>query len=298
MKWLLKTIEERSIARLDRVLGFPRERRRFLKAHGYPLNLENPSTFNEKICWKKVFDRNPLLPIVADKLKVRDYIREVLGAAEAESVLIPLLQVVRDPSALDLESLPDQFVIKSNHGSGNNLLVRDKSQFDQTAFEFEAEKWLNAPYGERNHEWAYQQIPRSILVEPLLQDRQGHIPADYKFSMMHGRCAFIQVDQDRFGEFSRSIFDVDWRQLDVEWKRKRGPAVEKPGSFDRMLALAEALSSAFDYIRVDFYSLDDRVYIGELTNYPARGRGCITPRRFDEQWGALWTLDRRADKDV
>ncbi|MHA7878151.1 MAG: ATP-grasp fold amidoligase family protein [Saccharospirillum sp.] len=290
MKWTLKTWEERTIAYLDRLLGFPREKRRFLKAHGYPLNLQQPRTFNEKLCWKKIYDRNPVLPVIADKLRVRDYIRNQLGSAEAEDVLIPLLQVMDVPEALDLDALPEQFVIKSNHGSGHNWLVRSKAEFTMNAFVELAEKWLKAPYGDRNHEWAYQQIPRKILVEPLLQDDAGHIPADYKFSMMNGRCVFVQVDQDRYGEFTRSLFSPDWQWLDVAWKRKQGPDLPKPANLERMLALAAQLAKPFDYIRVDFYSLGARVYIGELTNYPARGRGRITPSRFDEHWGAQLQL--------
>ncbi|MEX1057315.1 MAG: ATP-grasp fold amidoligase family protein, partial [Natronospirillum sp.] len=134
MKWLLRTWEEQLVCWLDRLLGFPRERKRFLTAQGYPLNLHAPVSFNEKICWKKIYDRSPVLPVIADKYRVRDYIRGVLGDAEADQVLIPLLAVVDNPEALDFAALPNQFVIKSNHGSGHNLIVSDKSKVDYPAF--------------------------------------------------------------------------------------------------------------------------------------------------------------------
>lgn len=290
MKWLLRTWEEQLVAGLDRLLGFPRERKRFLKAHGYPLNLKNPTSFNEKICWKKIYDRNPLLPVIADKYRVRDYVKEVLGEAEANAVLIPLLAVADKPEDLDMSALPNQFVVKSNHGSGNNIIVTDASAFDHDAFIKDAQSWLKAPYGVRNHEWAYTQIPRKILVETLLLDEEGSIPADYKFSMIHGKCVFVQVDQGRYGSFTRSLFDADWQYLDVAWKREKGPSMPPPAQLQKMLDMAEKLSAGFDYIRVDFYALKDRIYLGELTNYPARGRGRISPTEFDFDVGKHWML--------
>lgn len=290
MKWWLRTWEEQLVAGLDRMLGFPRERKRFLKAHGYPLNLKQPTSFNEKICWKKIYDRNPILPVIADKYRVRDYVKSVLGEAEAERILIPLLAVADRPEDIDFEALPNQFVVKSNHGSGNNLIVTDKSQFDQAAFMQEVEGWLKAPYGLRNHEWAYTQIPRKIMVETLLLDQGGSIPADYKFSMIHGTCSFIQVDQGRYGNFTRALFDANWQYLDVAWKRAQGAQLPPPARLDDMLALAERLSAEFDYIRVDFYALNDRIYLGELTNYPARGRGRFKPAEFDFEVGRRWSL--------
>ncbi|MEX1057136.1 MAG: ATP-grasp fold amidoligase family protein, partial [Natronospirillum sp.] len=154
----------------------------------------------------------------------------------------------------------------------------------------EARGWLKAPYGLRNHEWAYTQIPRKIMVEALLLDESGSIPADYKFSMIHGECAFVQVDNDRFGHFTRSLFDADWRYLDVAWKREKSGDLPRTANFDRMLALAKKLAKDFDYIRVDFYSVNDRVYVGELTNYPGRGRNRFTPIEFDWEVGQRWSI--------
>lgn len=290
LKCYLRNLEERLVAGLDRLLGFPRERRRFMRAHGYALNLRNPKSFNEKICCKKLFDRNPLVAQVADKLGMRNYVRQCLGEQSGEAVLIPLLAVLDKPEQLDLASLPDGFVIKSTHGSGNNLIVTDKSTFDRTAFLQQARQWMAADYGLRNHEWAYTQIERKLIIEALLVDEQGAIPADFKFSMIHGECAFIQVDQGRFGSFRRSLFDADWNYLDVFYKRTQGDDLPRPANLDRMVDLARQLSAPFDYIRVDFYSIGQQVYVGELTNYPARGRGRISPTEFDFKIGDRWTL--------
>ncbi|MEX2367141.1 MAG: ATP-grasp fold amidoligase family protein [Pseudohongiellaceae bacterium] len=293
MKWLLRTWEEKLVAGLDRMLGFPRERKRFLKAHGYPLNLKNPTSFNEKICWKKIYDRNPLLPIIADKYRVRDYVRKVLGEAEANAVLIPLLTVVDKPEELDIAALPNQFVVKSNHGSGNNLIVKDKSSFDFESFSKLADAWLREPYGIRNHEWAYRHVERKIMVEQLLLSSSGDIPADYKFCMIHGKCEFIKLDNDRFNNFTSTLYDAHWNKLNVRWRRPQAESLPPPRRLNDMLRVAQNLSKDLDFIRVDFYVMGEQFYIGELTNYPVRGRGKFTPTQFDIDLGKNWLLDAR-----
>ncbi|MEX1214276.1 ATP-grasp fold amidoligase family protein [Saccharospirillum sp.] len=290
MKWTLRTWEEQLVAGLDRLLGFPRERKRFYKAHGYPLNLKEPTSFNEKICWKKIYDRDPLVPVIADKYRVRDYVREVLGEAEANSILIPLLAVADKPEDLDISVLPDQFVVKSNHGSGNNLLVFDKSKFDFQAFIKEANTWLKAPYGIRNHEWAYSHIDRKIMVEQLLLEQSGSIPSDYKFCMIHGECAFIKVDKSRFNNFTSTLYDSSWNKLKVDWRRPQDDYSPAPQQLEKMLEIARALSKKLDFIRVDYYVLGDHFYLGELTNYPVRGRGKFNPTEFDFEMGRRWVL--------
>lgn len=293
MKWLLRTWEEHVVAGLDRLLGFPRERKRFLKAHGYPLNLKNPTSFNEKICWKKIYDRNPLLPVIADKYRVREYVKSVLGETEAERILIPLLAVVDRPEDLDIDALPDQFVVKSNHGSGNNLIVKEKSSFDVESFFKLANAWLLEPYGIRNHEWAYTHVERKIMVEQLLLDESGEVPADYKFCMIHGQCEFIKLDNDRFKNFTSTLYDSDWNKLDVRWRRPQAEYSPPPRHLKDMLRVAQSLSKDLDFIRVDFYVLGDRFYVGEMTNYPVRGRGKFSPTQFDIDLGKKWQVGSR-----
>jgi hypothetical protein len=294
MSSILKNFEERSIAFLDRKLGFPRERNRFLKAHGYPLNLEDPQSFNEKICYKKIYDRNPLLPIVADKYAVRDYLVKTLGPARAEPLLIPLLDHANHPNQLNLPKLPANCVIKSNHGSGNNIIIRNGVKPGIPTLTKTLIRWIREPYGLRNHEWAYTQMPRKILVEQLLLDSNANIPADYKMHIIHGKCAFTKVDNDRHNNFTSTLYDRDWNFLNVKWRRTIGEVQPKPIVYERMLELAEELAKPFDFIRIDFYVLDERIYFSEMTHYPSRGRGPFEPRDFDFKIGKLWRLDFKA----
>lgn len=291
VKIYLRRIEDTVLATVDKLLGYPLERKNFKKAHGYPLNLAAPQSFNEKICWKKIYDRNPLLPILGDKYAIRQHIINVLGPAVAEDILIPLLYVTEDPETIDFDRLPNSFVIKSNHGSGNNILVHDKSGLDRTAIVSECKAWLKMPYGVRAHEWAYEQTPRKILIETMLKDSAGQVPPDYKFSMIHSECAFIQVDCDRFGDFTRTLYDKFWNKIDVAWKRKPGAPIARPEKLEEMLALAKKLAGNLDYIRIDFYVMDGRIFLGEMTNYPARGRGKFTPQAYDFELGAKWNVN-------
>lgn len=290
-KLYLRRTEDAILAAFDKRFGYPLERRNFRKAHGYPFNLAAPRSFNEKICWKKLYDRNPLLPVLADKYAIRQHIVDVLGDAVAREILIPLLQVTEDPQAIDFDRLPTAFVVKSNHGSGHNLLVHDKSVADREAIIRACRVWLKTQYGVRAHEWAYENTPRKILLETMLKDASGQIPPDYKFSMIHGECVFIQVDCNRFGDFTRTLYDKDWNRIDVAWKRKAGAPIERPDKLEAMLALATKLSQGLDYIRIDFYVMDGAIFLGEMTNYPARGRGKFSPQSYDFELGDKWMVD-------
>ena len=143
-------------------------------------------------------------------------------------------------------------------------------------------------YGLRKREWAYVNIKRKLIIEPLLRDADGQLPDDYKFHMIHGKCAFIQVDRERFRHHSRTLYDPDWSLLPVSYQYRQGEKVEKPDQLDYMLDLARRLSRPFDYIRVDLYEIDGKVYFGELTNYPESGHGTFDPVSFDFELGKKW----------
>lgn len=293
MKLNARRIEDACLAFVDRSLGYPLEKRNFRKSHGYPLDLKDPQSFNQKICWKKLHDRNPLLRVLADKYRAREYIASTLGKATAERVLVPLLFATDDPGQIPFDSLPDSFVVKSSHGSGFNLLVHDKRTLDRDDVVALCRSWQQASYGVRAHEWAYHGASRKILVESMLKNADGSIPADYKFSMFHGKCGFIQVDFDRFEGHTRSLYDPQWNRIDAEWRKPRGGDMPRPECFSRMMELAERLAGALDFVRVDFYEVNARLYVGELTHYPERGRGRITPRELDFELGRLWSLQAR-----
>ena len=277
----------------EKLTGYHREKRIFKKIRGYKLNLKNPLSYSEKVVWKKIYDRNPLMPVAADKYRVRQYLKDILGEQKAKKNLIPLLYVTDRPESIPFDALPEEYIIKANHGSGWNIIVEKNNPADRKQIIAQCRKWLGKPYGLKKHEWAYQKIKRKIVIEKLLRDENGKIPADYKFLVFHGRCREIQVIYDRFADISIGWYAPEWNCLDIKGKRKwekTANYMEKPAQLDSMTALAEFLGTPFDFIRVDLYLVNGKIYFGELTNYPNSGRHSFAPVSQDFELGSKWKL--------
>ena len=276
---------------LNKISNYKLEKIRFYKKAGYQLNLKNPKSFNEKIIWKKINDRNPLLPVTSDKYKVRSYIKKVLGEEKAKEILIPLLYVTDQPETIPFERFPSAFIVKPNHASGSKIIV-ENGNYNKKMIIKTCSRWLKTPYGLEKLEWAYQSIKRKIVIEKLLLGDDGNIPKDFKFHMFHGKCKLVQVTFDRMNHPSISFFNEEWNFLSVKGSRfLQGPKIEKPKNYEIMLELAEKLSEPFDYVRVDLYDLNGKIYFGELTNYPGSGTTKFEPKSFDFELGKYWKIE-------
>lgn len=279
----------------EKISGYAVQRRAFVEKLEYELNLHNPKSFSEKIVWKKIYDRNPLLPVTSDKYAVREYIMEVLGA-EAKDILVPLLWSGEDPRNIPFKKLPSEYVIKANHDSGGNIIVSaDKEWLAAKHIRKQVSEWLRLPYGLFKHEWAYKKIKPRIIIESLLRGEDGDLAQDYKFHVFHGQCRFIHTTPKVGGVRSgqRSLFTPEWRQIDVAWKHPKGPYVSPPKKLKDMIKLAEKLAAPFDYVRVDFYNPGDKIYFGELTHYHGSGMERFTPQDFDFEAGQYWSIISR-----
>lgn len=274
--------------RLESFFGYPLEKKKFFKATGYKLDLDNPVSFNQKIVWNKLYDRSQKRTLVADKYRVREYLESELGSEEAGKIGIPILHVSDDPNTIPFDQLPEEYIIKFNHESGSNLIVKEGERVNREIIKLQCKKRMARDYGLRKREWAYVNIKRKLIIEPLLRDVHGRLPDDYKFHMIHGKCAFIQVDQERYTSHSRTLYDPEWNILPASYQYRQGEKVKKPVQLNYMLDLASRLSRSFDYIRVDLYEIDGKVYFGELTNYPESGHGSFEPVSFDFELGKKW----------
>lgn len=284
-----------TISYYDKMTKYSLEKKRFKEGAGYRLNLEDPKSFNEKIVWKKINDRNPLLPIVADKYKVREYIKDVLGEEEASKILIPLLYVTDRPESISFEKLPSDFVVKINHASGQNIIIRN-GNYNKKEIIKKCKRWLKRSYGLEKHEWAYQNIKRKVIIEKLILDEKGNLPKDYKFHIFHGECKLIQVNYGLFykkDERYISLYTPKWEKINVYWEFPIGEKIEKPNNLKEMIDLARKLSGRFDYARIDLYSIKDKIYFGEITNYPTSGRAKSKPQSFDFELGENWKIKPR-----
>ncbi len=275
------------------------EKLRFRKKLGCKLDLINPASFNQKLVWKKLYDRNPLLPVTSDKYAVRFFVKDVFGTEEAEKILIPLLYMTDQPENIPFDELPEEYVIKANHGYGAKacIFVKDDAPPDKGNIIRVSKKWLGSSYGALAHEWAYQSIKRKVIIEKLVKDENGNLPKDYKFFIFHGKCRLIQVDHNRFSKHVRTLYSPDWKPLEISYSYPRGQEEPVPSKIDRMIYLSEKLSKHFDFVRVDLYIIEDRIYFGELTHYPESGLGRFSPDSFDFELGKYWKLEREYWKE-
>ena len=257
----------------------------FREAHGrWPAD-RRPRTFTEKVNWRVVHDRRPLIGRLGDKLAMKAYAADVVPALRIPVVLWS----GTDVGALADVDLPERWVLKPNHGTMRVHLGTGRP--DVADLRRITTGWLDEPLFRSRGEWVYSQARRLLLVEEFLGD--GAPPADHKFLVFGGRVELVQVDTGRFGDHRRRLYTRDWTPVDVVEAVTPGPVTPPPATLPEMLELAEALGSAFDFVRVDLYDVGGEVWFGELTPYPGGGLDPFDPA-LDDRLGALWRLPPRS----
>tara|TARA_B110000196_G_C21122270_1_gene653852 strand:- start:1041 stop:1958 length:918 start_codon:yes stop_codon:yes gene_type:complete len=267
---------------------------RFYKHHGYIPKKNNPKTLNEILQWLKLNDRRPLITMCADKLKVREYVKNKVGG----EILIPLLKVFDDVRECnDILSYPDKpFVIKANHNSGGVFICEKPDDVNLSEIYDKALKWMGEDYYKVSKEWQYKNIERKIFIEELVLDDDGALPFDYKFHCINGKVEFISVDIDRFSNHKRNIYDRQWKILPFTWSAKdsdgnplwpNGREVNKPSRLEDMIEIAEKLAIKFAYVRIDLYLASQDIYFGEMTMHHGSGFENIKPFKWDLHYGKL-----------
>jgi len=249
-------------------------------------NFTHPRYYSEFINHIKLYSDNSLRKIVADRIKVRDYVKN----KSPECSLIYILWMGEELTIEVYNDLPEKFVIKANHGSGMVLIVdKNKTSFDDV-YKL-TEKWKKIDYGKITRQFVYNELDKIIIVEEFININSKVLP-DFKFLCINGQIEFVQVDLDRFGEHRRNIYDQNFNLLDVTLEYKPGQNIKKPLLFDKAKEIAKKLSEDFDFIRVDLYITDDNVYFGELTNTPGNGFEKFTPLSFDLELGKKIKLNK------
>ncbi len=257
---------------------------------GYPLNLKNPQTFNEKLQWLKLYNRNPKYTTLVDKYAVREYIAKTLG----EEYLIPLLGVWDDADDIDFNKLPNRFVLKCNHNSGLGMCIcTDKSKLDIEKVRNELKKGLKQDYYKTGREWPYKNVKRKIIAEKYMTDESGTELKDYKIMCFNGKfeCAF--VCSERFSEDGLKVtfFDENWSVLPFErhYKKSERP-IPCPKNYKKMIEFAEKLAKNMPFVRIDFYETGGRLYFGEITFFPGGGYEEFSPEKWDYKLGKMIDL--------
>ncbi len=241
------------------------------------LNLENPKTIQEKYLWLRLNEKTALKTLCADKYLVRNYIKDRIG----EEHLIPLILHTTEVSEIVSENLPDYpFIIKTNHGCGGHVTVKDKSKIDWNRLQKYLKKSLKSNFYYKSREWQYKNIiPRVIVEELILNDNQRI--RDHKFHCYNGTVNMIEVYiYEKDGKKS-NFYTKEWEKLEIHC-RTLGNAdfVKKPQNLKTMISLAEELSTDFRFVRVDMYNNNGNIYIGELTFNPAMGLQGYLPDKW------------------
>lgn len=254
--------------------------KRFYRAKmGETLHLDPPVTYNDKVQWLKLHDRDPLHCTLADKIAVRDYVEKKIGG----EYLTPLLGVWENPEEIDLTCLPKRFVLKCSHNSGGVIVCMDKDTFDLPGAKRILKAQLKTNYYTIGREWLYKDIPRRVLAEEYIGGEDGTPPRDYKFYCFNGVVRSLIVCTNRVGKHvSYYFFDRDFHVFPLNRQTVRymndagAEKIEKPPHFDEMVVLAETLSRDILHVRVDFYDTAAGVRFGECTFFDSSG--------FDEDY--------------
>ena len=256
---------------------------------GKKLNLKDPKTFNEKLQWLKLYDRNPKYTMMADKYKVREYVKEKIG----EEYLIPILGVYDKFDDIDFNKLPNKFVIKCNHDSGSVIICKDKKKFNQKVAKKKIDRAMKYNYFYVGREWQYKNIERKIIIEEYLNKLDGDVK-DYKFFIFNNHFVYSFVCSNRQEKVKFTFFDKNGKFIDI----KQGGAdndknVKLPINYEKMIKLSETLAKGTTELRVDFYEVEGKIYFGELTFFDSSGFAKFEPEEWDEKIGSWLKLPKK-----
>jgi hypothetical protein len=257
---------------------------RYTRVHGKHLNLTNLQSFSEKLFGRMIsLNRtpHPKFTQLADKYEARAYV----GSKVGEQYLIDLLWHGQDPSTIPFDTLPAEYVIKTNHGSSQIIAVKGKADCADIIGKLSV--WLKTNYYWSCREYQYYHIKPRVMIEEYLRNQDDSGPLDYRFWCFNGIPEVIQVD-NRAHDIN-PFYDTEWNQLDLYYREGVSrPAIAKPMNFDQMMFVASRLSADFDFVRVDLYNVDGKIYFGEFTFTPTAGELKLRPESWDFKLGDKW----------
>ena len=262
------------------------------------LNLDEPNTFNEKLQWLKLYDRNPEYTKMVDKYEAKKYVSDLIG----EEHIIPTLGIYNNFEEINFDKLPNQFVIKPTHTSGNIFICKNKNKINYKELNKSINKWLKIKYYYLHREWPYKNIKPRIIIEKYMATEKQPELIDYKFFCFNGKPKFIYVSEGLSNHKTAKISFADMNYQKTEFYRKDYiPFQElppKPRNFEKMKEIAKTLSKNICFVRVDFYEINDKIYFSELTFFPCSGFIPFEPEKYDKILGDMLELpkEKREEK--
>lgn len=260
--------------------------------HSRPINLESPQRYTEKLQWLKLYYRDSLWTQMVDKYRVKELVAERVG----EQYVAPVYGVWHRAEDIKWDKLPNQFVLKTNHDSGNNgvFIVKDKSQINKSQIIRRINKSLKRDTSKAGREWPYRDVKRCVFAEQYLEDQSGEL-RDYKFFCFDGEVKYLYVATERqSGNLKFNYFDMDFKPLGM-WQSHQPSEkpIEKPVVFEEMKRLASELSKGLIETRVDLYEVNGHIYFGEYTFFSLGGMAAFHPDKWDFIWGEQIQLPER-----
>ena len=260
---------------------------KFFSIGGRFPNLDVPRNFTDKVQVRKLYDRDPRFPVMVDKHAVKKLVSDRVG----EDCIIKTLWVGRDLSEVDWTTIKLPVVVKPTHGSGQGVFVENAEDIDALLQSDLPGKWLETRHHRHNREWAYGEFEPQLIIEEMLQGATD-APDDYRFFVFSGKVRLIAVRLRRKSVSYEAYFSPEGVRLDLK-SGYRAPAsgqVELPANLEKMISIAEKMACDTDFVRVDLYTCEDRIFVGELTLYPGGGfPGCVPPA-WDRKLGDMWDL--------
>lgn len=249
---------------------------------GKKLDLNDPKSYNEKLQWLKLYDRDPKYTDLVDKYKVREYVKDKIG----EQYLIPLIGVWDSVEDIDFDNLPNRFVLKCTHDSGGVIICKDKVEINIKEVRKKLSYLMKRNFYKLHREWPYKNIKHRIIAEKYMVDESGTQLKDYKFFCFNGEPKMMFVATDRNVDTRFDFYDMDFNHLDFKNGHENADrCIEKPSGFEDMKKLAAILSEGIVHVRVDFYDINGKVYFGEMTFFHWSGYVPFEPESYDYMLG-------------
>ena len=259
---------------------------------GKKLNLKNPVEFNEKIQWYKMYYRPKILNQLVDKYAVREYVSKKIGS----EYLNECYGVYNSFSDINFDEFPNQFVLKAVHGNSHNIFCKNKTDLNLKKVKKAVRKWkFTNQYYRAGQEWAYKDVKPRIVAEKFIKDDDRDSLPDYKFYCFNGKVKFMEIHYDRAELLKIAYFDLKFNPLPFNKMQKKNritEEVKKPITFEKMIELSEVLAGKFPFVRVDFYSVREKIIFGEMTFYPSDGRKEFVPNEYNKIIGDMFVLPK------
>ena len=258
-------------------------KRQYKSRTGKILDLQNPTLYNEKVQYTKLYFRDKRIKVLVDKYGVREFVKNTIG----EKYLTKLYGVYDNVDEIPFDKLPEKFVIKLTNGSGYNIICENKTKKKIKIIKNRFKKWIKVDFYMLGREWAYKDVKNRIICEEFLESDEPYGLNDYKVFCFNGEPKMIQVDYARFTKHKRNLYTPNWEFIDerVAYENDPNAEISKPKNLSEMLDCASKLSKGFPHVRVDFYSINERLVFGEMTFYHGAGYLHFENENFEKKLG-------------